>query len=276
MRQVILSPEFQLYSPFFVATLLIIILLFLILLVGVAFWVVRAREVKNEVQCKELLENLFNQTNEGGSTMGQQLDGKTMFEKALSGAIPAGASGNQAKQVNVMASCFQAMSRQSHGLVQKVRQLTLIQAASEEMASGQQMVDTVDSHIQDAQGQFQASAPLYEASALGNEAPAAPAELTSSNTAPAPAPAPQAEGVPNDSEILSLLRKKGCVTSIIAGSGVNPETFTLGDLPDNVFEKMVTIFKDKCSKTVGTTKVATPEDQAIYDFLLRHKAQRNG
>ncbi len=383
MRQIFLSPEFQLYSPFFFVAVSILIVLVLLLVVGVGFLVVRAGEAKNEALSRELLEKFLYEVENGGDAV-KQIDGGTMFKQALQGIVPQGASGNQQAQITLLTSIMQRQAGQATGLVQKMQRLALIQAASADMAVGQQMVETVDAHIGQAQGRFDSDAPVYEATALGNSAPVpdgsgeplptagqsaeADAQEIEAPAQDAPQPAapvqpepptdvpisdePSADGpesaesppssdnvetapsesdvvvgpevgdaveyaevvdavvagaaevpasvaedagdaaesaaspiiVPPETEtpisendaVMALLRKAGCVKHILSGSGLDPKTFVLQELPRPLFDRMLQTFEEKSTTTIGNTRVATTEDMQIFELLRQHAAERNG
>lgn len=185
MEQIFLSPEFQKYKPFFVIFILILLVLAMFLFLRIVEIYLRIVEVRNETKGRKLLEKLFNET-EGENIM-EPLDGKTMFEQVRKGVLPTDASGNQAKQVQGLTQIMQGLSKQSTGMVQRMRQLTLMEAGSVEMASGAQIIESVDSHIQTAQGQFDKETPHQVAEALGNEVHPGP------NSLDAPVAEPQAD-----------------------------------------------------------------------------------
>lgn len=160
MRQIILSQEFQLLFPFF-----IVVVVFLI--TWIAFLIFKITQAIKNRKFEKELENVIFET---GENIMKSLDGKTMFEDAVKGVLPTGGTGNQTRQVKVLMSVMQGLSSQSVGIVQKMRQLTLLQAASAEIKSGDEIIHAVDQHISGAESQFNSEAPAFVASALGNEA----------------------------------------------------------------------------------------------------------
>lgn len=295
MRQILLSPEFQLFSPFF-------IVLVLILLVSVVFLILRIMEVYNEIKSRKLLEKFFNET-DGGDTM-KKLDGGTMFEQALQGITPVGASGNQTALVRFLANATQGFINQSTGAVQKIQQLSMVRATSEAMRTGAQIIESVDSHIQAAQGQFDKEAPLYEATALGNVHPeqnnlgtSPSAETQSESLAEVGirsddipiAPLMQQEVLVSTSaeasvevqpltetEAVELLKKMGIVRNLLDTNGVNPDTFSAQDLYTSLLDRLIHIFEEKTTKVIGGKKICSEEDERIFAFLLRLQTERNG
>jgi hypothetical protein len=160
MRQIILSQEFQLFSP-----ILIVVLVFFI--TWIIFLAIKIIQYYNRQKFVKELEKFMSDT--GENTM--KLDGKTIFEDAMKRVLPTGGTGNQTRQVKLLMGVMQGLSSQSVGMVQKMRQLALIQAASAEMNNGNEIIQAVDEHIAKANDTFESESPVYVASALGNDSP---------------------------------------------------------------------------------------------------------
>lgn len=276
MRQILLSPEFQLFSPFFIIFLLI-------LLVSIAFLILRIIAVYNEVKSRKLLEKLFNET-DGGDTM-KPLDGKTILEQALQGLTPTDASGNQTALVQFLASAAQGFANQSTGALQKLQQLAMVKAASEAMRTGEQINESLDSHIQAAQGQFDEETPRQVADALGNATPEQNSlEGSSAESASQVNVGTPVEISPGTSTEVNQETEEAFVRGLIAspdfrehllpyfttsGKAVDIDNgYRFSDIPKNLFDNLYGYFNGRKSDG-GNYKRA-------YDFLQRVKSERNG
>ena len=304
MRQIILSPEFQLLSPFFVVFVLILI-------VNVVHLILRIMKIYNEVKSRKLLEKFFNEVN-GGDTM-EDLDGRTMFQQALDGVTPTIGSGNRREQTRGYAQIMQLFDGLETGAVQKIRRGSRIKATLVEMQHSKELLQSADAYIEVLQGQFDKKSPSQVAEALGNEAPeqnsldappvdekkpeiSAPTEVPTNTDASAGSSAPAevhvnaevptstdasagssapTEVQPNTEapmtahEAIPLLKENRVVQHLLEDYGINPNGLGIQDLHNSLLEKLIKHFDEKVSKTIGNQKICSKDDERIFTFLCQ-------